>query len=95
MHVSSEANGRHEDTIRKERKKSKVFHVSILSYIHMGAFCREGNFLPWPFANFGGIRIQLWQENLVHWIFVVRKWLSEFQGKGKRILDASYQQFNY
>lgn len=46
MHVSSEANGRHEDTIRKERKKSKVFHVSILSYIHMGAFCGEGNFLP-------------------------------------------------
>lgn len=94
MHVSSEANGSHKDTIRRERKKSKVFDMNILSYIHMGAFWGEGNFFPRTFANFGGIRIQFWKENLVHWIFLVRNWLSELQRKEKEILDASYQQFN-
>lgn len=66
------ASGSHEDFTRKEKKKSSFSydHPQLHSYIFW--LC-GWNFFPQYFANTDRFRTQLWKENLVHWIFLVRK----------------------
>lgn len=55
------------------RRIKAVFRITILSYIHTFFECMGGIFFLQYFANICSIRMQHWKQNLVHWLFLVKK----------------------
>jgi len=62
--------------------------MGILSYVRM--FLHGWvEFFPQHFANIGRIRMQLWKENLAHWIFLVRKCSLTSKGRERKFLTPA------